>query len=167
MEISIFIFAVIAFIVALVIIFFKEIKGFLKKKFSKKPNIKKEASNKEKKSTYQVEDFKPIVYNTEGNVRDSSLESLFAFDEYGMEEQGNEEGFTTQMQDKENFGSSLTDADRKRLDDFFGKDNNFFKHIDNRVPKRAKGSISDEIKNLSPEMKALLLDNVLKKRDDV
>ena len=60
--------------------------------------------------------------------------------------------------------SVLNESEKKVFGDFFNGDSTF-KQIKNENNDRK--SISKQIKNLSPEMKALLLDNVLKKRDDV
>lgn len=153
--------AIIAFLIVVCIIFFSEIKKYIlgKLKFKKKSAKKAEEKPKQKaeKASYTVEDFKPIAKNHDEDIRDSSIESLFAFEEYP----------TIKEELKKPSESILTDSDRKKLDDFFSKDKTAFKRINNNVKSESKSTISKQIKNLSPEMKALLVDNVLKKRDDV
>lgn len=159
------IFAILALVVALLVIFKKEVWAYInkklfgkfKKKEKSKAKIEKKAEDKkEKKPTYTVDDFVPAKIE-EDTARDSSVEMLLGIDEFGLNETKNDFSFDSMPK--------LTDEDKKRLSDFFGSDESAFKRVQNNTssPK----SISRQIKDLSPEMKVLLLDNVLKKRDDV
>ncbi len=165
--------AIVASLIVLFVIYFKEIAAFLKSKFgnifkSKSKKQKKESKLKpekaEKKPTYTVEDFKPVSKNEEADVRDASIERLFAMDDLDFMGDGflNEPMFPKAPTFEEK--PKMNDADKKALDEFF-KEDATFKRVKNNI--NDDKSISKQIKDLSPEMKALMLDNVLKKRDDV
>ena len=193
MLIYIIILAVIAFLIIIGIIYRSEIISFIKRKVSKKSKPKKEdkpAKPKEEKPTYTVEDFKPIEKSVVTEERDASIKSLFGFDDFletshehidadnildrsnlennnlfSDNEKNNQENI---LHSDEKDSTTLTAEDRRKLDAFFSNDDALFKPIKNRIKfKDEKENISKQIKDLSPELKALLIDNVLKKRDDV
>lgn len=165
--------AIVASLIVLFVIYFKEIMSFLKNKFSSifklkpkkaKTESKPKPEKAEKKPTYTVEDFKPVSKNEGDDSRDASIERLFAMDDLDFMGDGflNEPMFPKAPTFEEK--PKMNDADKKALDEFF-KEDVAFKKVKNNIQDNK--SISKQIKDLSPEMKALLLDNVLKKRDDV
>ena len=161
--------AVIAFLVVLCIIYFKEIKQYLKSKFVKQKPKQKETKQKEtKKVMPTMEEFKPIVSNY-GEERDSSLAGLFSEEKnssveklFGEEEFAYEEPNNIDFEQKANLNKTQ-DYSNFSFDDEFAKYNEIFGSKSNK----SKKTINQQIKELPPEIKALLIDDVLKKRDDV
>ena len=161
MEAIIIICAIVAFLIAFMVIYFKEIKqkALSKIKFKKKSKVKPEATEyksekqeKTEKPNFTVDDFMPLE-NSKAYERDPSLEALFG-----------------DIEDIDNSDNLFNDIPRPNINveksfndlDFDDKFKNLFKE-DNKNNK----SIADKIKELPPEIKVLLMDNVLKKRDDV
>lgn len=147
--------AVIAFLVVLVIIYFKEIKTYLLNKFPKKSKAKQEKPKEKKDSKtpqFTVEDFKPINNNYSDEIlRDESLEKLFEDDDLFNE-------LENSIPTKEN-----NEVKGFNFDDEFADFNKFIRNSE----KKDNKTVAQKIKELPPEIKALLIDNVLKKRDDV
>lgn len=159
--------AVLAFLIAICVIYHDNIKGlFKKKKKTKKAEPKPEAKKEEK-----PEDFIPLKNQYDDTERDASLEALFE---------------NENSAENDNFDFDAIFSDKK---DSGFSDNNDLSNINNDTPKPAQLSddefeklfrqsyrsnkskdnrpIAEQIKNLSPELKALLIDTALKKRDDV
>lgn len=150
--------AVLVFLVAVFVIYFKEIKSKLFIKKTKKPKNQKQQESPKKendKVTLSVEDFvpsaKPVL-----NERDSSLDGLFDIPDDEIDDIIND-GF---------------------VDEFIGGGNEFqdFSNDDigNRLKRLLKStsgsdkkSIAKQIKELPPEIKILLIDGILKKREDL
>lgn len=152
MEKYIIIFAIVAFLVVVCVIYFKEIKNYLKSKLfksKKKPEEKKEKAIKQVTPT--VEDFVPLVKNDAEEERDGSIERLFVDEEFAYE------------REEETIKPHDEASDRKSVFDDF--DSIFGKRIKNNTNN--KKTISEHIKELPPEVKALLIDNVLKRKDDI
>lgn len=132
---------VVAFLVTICVIYFKEIKGFFQKKSKKEnkkaePEIKKEEVVIPEKKEFTIEDFvikKPLFEDME--ERDSSLFDLFK-DDLDVQNQNQEKPEKSEKIKKE-------------------------------IKNKSSKNISSEIKNLSPKIKGMLIDGVLKKRDDV
>lgn len=163
MLVPIIITAVIAFLIIVCIIYFGEIKSFFKKKVLKKKAKPEEKPKETKNPAFTVEDFKPIVKSYDEETRDLSVEQFFKEDEFEslLEEDNcqtiNEEDIFSNFSNIDK-SQPFSEHEMKEFNNIFGK-----KFNTNNKNK----SISSQIKNLSPELKALLIDNVLKRRDDV
>lgn len=182
----IIILACIAFLLVLFVIYFKEIKEYIKSKLFKKNNKKNKSKGdtqakpkEEKKVVPTVEDFKPIARPIDES-RDSSIEQLFSMDEAldfmdddtaDFEKKLNEEidKLFDSSAEQNNEQATLSDNDKRKFDDFFGSKKPMYKMKNGNkyMVVEENETIAEQIKNLSPELKALLLDNVLKRRDDV
>lgn len=165
MHIPIIISAVIAFLIVLCVIYFKEIKNYIKSKLPKKKSKKQEKPKQEKKQTLQVEDFKPILKDYEKEERDSSLDDLF-FDEQNGENDEFSEINSVFNESEDDFKDFFTGNFGQKM----SPTNNKFKSFNDLFESKAEQDnrpISEKIKSLPPEIKALIIDNVLKKRDDV
>lgn len=148
--------AVLAFLIALCFIFADNIKAYFKKIFSKKTkNVPKgEPLKEERPSQVKIEEFIPLKNQYDDSVRDASLEELFGSDDDYM--------VSSDQAFKESIPQSFGKSEIK-TDNF---DSLFRGHIKGRG-KASKKPISEQIKDLSPELKMILIDSVLKKRDDV
>lgn len=158
---NIIITAVIAFLIVLVVIYFENVKSFFKNKFSKKNNKKNEpklVEKKEEKPTYTSEAFKPAVKTVDEPQRDSSIEALFDDDDF-LEELSSMFG-DEELEMPKQVKQSLNKANEFE----FGGRNPFFKESNTESKPK---NIAQQIKNLPPEIKALLVDNILKRRDDI
>ena len=154
--IRIILFAILASILAVIIIYHKDIISKLKrkKKTAKKPENKTTEPVKEKTSTFKPEDFKPIQRNLDDD-RDESVARLF-------DSEGDfNDNFSNNEQNHNSIGlESLSDEE---LEERF---KNAFKTSPFGKQKQEK-TISQTIKELPPEIKALIIDNVLKRKDDI
>lgn len=151
--------AIIAFLIAIVVIYFKEIKSFIKIKLTSSKKEKKEKP-KEKKSSPQptAEEFKPIAKTYEEDKRDSSLEKLL--------EEDNDFPFSIDDLMAEDF--DLPTRKKQTIKNDFDDFEDIKRMLGKKYEKTSsKKDISKQIRNLPPEIKALLIDNVLKRRDDV
>ena len=158
MEAIIIICAIVAFLIAFMAIYFKEIKQKLLSKFKKKSKAKPEATEykpekaeKTEKPNFTVDDFMPLE-RSKDDERDPSLEALFG----DLEDfDGSENLFDKIPEPNVKVDKSFNDMDfNKKLKELFKEEG-----------KNTK-SIADKIRELPPEIKVLLMDNVLKKRDD-
>ena len=151
--------AVIAFLFVLVCIYFKDIKSAIKNKFKgkKEVNPKEQKSVPAKNVTYTVEDFKPIKpeYNLES--RDSSLDGLFK-DINDID--ASDDDFSNMANEikQTDEGQQIDDSDYEKLFDMFGKNNDF----DDGKNK----TLAQKIQELPPELKVLVIDNLLGRKDD-
>ena len=181
----IIILASIAFLLVLFVIYFKEIKEYIKSKLFKKNNKKNKSKGEtqakpkeEKKVVPTVEDFKPIARPIDES-RDSSIEQLFSMDEADFmdddtadfEKKLNEENdkLFDSSAEQNNEQATLSDDDKRKFDDFFGSKKPMYKMKNGNkyMVVEENETIAEQIKNLSPELNALLLDYVLKRRYDV
>ncbi len=160
MEAIIIICAIVAFLIAFMIIYFKEVKQKVvsKLKFKKKSKAKPEAteyksekSEKTEKPNLSVDDFMPLE-SSKNDERDPSLEALFG----DLDIESSDNMFDEIPNPNIDIEKSFNDINfNNKLKDLFKDDN------------KNNKSIADKIKELPPEIKVLLMDNVLKKRDDV
>ncbi len=146
--------AVLAFLITLCFIYKDNIKAHFKKK---KKSSKKTASEPkpEPKSAVNPDEFIPLKSQPiEDDYMDSALEALL--------NSNDDTNMPSDMSDI--FGSSGNKDEEKpsfENDDF----NPFGSVMQDRFKENK--TIAEQIKDLSPELKALLLDSTLKKRDDV
>jgi len=142
--------AIVAFLIVLAIIFRDEVKAKFSKLFKKSDKNKKSKfvkpadKPKEVKEEIKVEDFVPKYNMGEFEERDPSLTEIF----------GDE--FDNDLFEPE--PEMPTDFDLNKIE------NDLFKPINS---KRKNKPISQQIKDLPNEIKVMLLDGALKKRDDV
>lgn len=163
---TIIIVAVIASIIVICAFYYKEIFSFIKSKLpkiKKTKKSKKEEKPKENKKVPKptVEEFKPISKPLEEESRDSSIERLFSDDDdfpFDFDDLIDDDFSIPAHSNSQNFNKSEIDEfeDLKRM---LGR-----KYGKNESNKK---NIAQKIKSLPPEIKALLIDNVLKRRDDV
>jgi len=165
-AIHIIILAVIAFLIVLCVIYFQEIKKYLKSKFTKKKPVKKEKPKEDNKPKYTVEDFKPIAKSEYDDSRDSSLDGLFSDDEFMLDNEFSDMLLEDNSTSKNTIESQNIDNTKPEFsfDKEFAEFNEMF---GSKMRKSDKKTISEKIKDLPPELKALLLDNVLKRKDDI
>ena len=164
----IIILAVIAFLVVLCVIYFNEIINFLKRKLLKNKKAKKaETKPKEQKNpVYSVEDFKPIAKTTEDETRDSSLNELFENQDLLFNNEFGDMFLDQELNNNNNSQASFQNNSDKRFS--FDKEfESFNEMFGSKMRKKKNKSLSDKIKNLPPEIKALIIDNVLKRKDDI
>lgn len=158
--------AILAFLIATCVIYHDNIKNSLKK--NKK--AKKQEPKPEQKKEEKPEDFIPLKNQYDDTQRDASLEALFAEDDSSQEDnfdidaifgdnksQNNNDDFSNLTPDISSSQDSISDEEFEKLLKRSYKSN------------KSKGNkpIAQQIKDLSPELKALLIDTALKKRDDV
>lgn len=158
--------AILAFLIAICVIYHDNIKNSLKK--NKK--AKKQEPKPEQKKEEKPEDFIPLKNQYDDTQRDASLEALFAEDDFSQEDnfdidaifgdnksQNNNDDFSSLTPDISSSQDSISDEEFEKLLKRSYKSN------------KSKGNkpIAQQIKDLSPELKALLIDTALKKRDDV
>ena len=153
--------SIVAFLFVLFIIYFKEIKSYLKShiKFCKKKaeSVKTETAKPKTTQIYTVEDFKPLNNYNQVSTRDSSLEQLFSDDnfdypvmnetrpeEFVSKEESNNDDFDPL--EYENFIKSMREGDQ----DFSNE----------------KKTLAQKIQELPPELKVLVVDNLLGKKSD-
>lgn len=153
LKIVISIVAVLAFIVVLCCIYAENIKEFFSKK--KQPK-QKDQIKQTQKPEIKPEDFIPLKNQYDDQTRDASLEALFAEDEYDNEDSSTSD-LLFENQPNEQKLSGIPNI---------GSFEDLFSHNMKKSNKSNK-PISEQIKELSPELKALLIDTTLKKRDDV
>ena len=161
--------SVVVFLVVVVSFNFDKIKGLFKKKKNKDPQVPK-PSKKEYSMSYEepkkekkikVDDLKhdqePVQYTEESFVKatESELEEL---DNSKKQSGGRLKGglksvdnIKVEVEDVKGNDEELDDED---LDDYI-------------LRKKSQGEVlADQIKNLSPEMKALIISDLLKRKDD-
>lgn len=158
--------AILAFLIAICVIYHDNIKGL----FKKNKKAKKQEPKPEQKKEEKPEDFIPLKNQYDDTQRDASLEALFAEDDSSQEDnfdidaifgdnksQNNNDDFSSLTPDTSLSQDSISDEEFEKLLKRSYKSN------------KSKGNepIAQQIKDLSPELKALLIDTALKKRDDV
>lgn len=162
--------AVIAFIIAVIFIYKNEISNYLK---SKLPKFKKQTSKKEvkeekpkekkeekKEPLPSVEEFKPITKSYEQESRDQSIEQLLADEDFPFGMDDFDDSFLFDAPKSGGLKSSLAINDEfEDLKRMLGKE-----YGEKSVDKQ---TIAEKIRKLPPEIKVMLMDNVLKKRDDI
>lgn len=159
--------AVLAFLIAICVIYNENIKAlFKKKKKSKKQEPKPEPKQEEK-----PEDFIPLKNQYDDTERDASLDALFAEDDTSQEDNFDIDSI---FGDNKSQGDNNVDSSNQSVDVSSSQDpisDEMFEKLLKRSYKsnKSKGNkpIAQQIKDLSPELKALLIDTALKKRDDV
>lgn len=146
--------AILAFLIVIVFIYKDEIF----KIFKKKDKSKKAESKPEKKPEPKNEDFIPLKTQYDEYERDESLNALFAEDD-------------TVFEDETNKGEDFSMAPNQNDVDPVFPDDNLESLLSGNYSRKRKSKsnkpIASQIKDLSPELKALLIDTALKKRDDV
>ncbi len=148
--VGIILIAVLAFLVVLLVIYFDQVKEFFGKKFKKK-----EASKpKEPSPKVNYEDFIPIKNQYEEPIKDLALEELL----YQNTEQTTQNDYAQQTVQE----PAMPEKIENNYDDY-----DSLQELINFNKKKNNKTISQKIKELPPEVKALLIDNALKKRDDV
>lgn len=147
--------AILAFLIVLCVIYSDNIKSYLKDKKAKKSKSKN--NPKPKPAEVKVEEFIPLKNVNYDEERDASLYELFKEDLDEVEEI--EESSSIQTPD---FDDYLKNKDHYPR----ALSSNFNKYL-NTIDPNSKKPISQQIQELSPELKALLLDSTLKRRDDV
>lgn len=143
--------AFLAFLLVLCVIYFDNIKAYFKKtkksKQEQKPQQKKEINN---------DDFIPLKNQYDDSERDPALDALLSDNQTVSAQQNNEPVPEFNNIEDQNSYNNDDDLDLGMLMKRTYKKNN-----------NTKKSIARQIKDLSPELKALLIDTTLKKRDDV
>ena len=151
---------VVAFLIILIVIYFDNIKKLFEKK--EKPVEKAPENKSEKKPYYSYEDFKPKKPVEPELNRDSSVSSLFdeynPVQEYNGESEANNNNNTFDY-NEDNFTNNTNNFDKSEFDDLFKKFN--------EGTGIEEKSLSEKISELPPEIKILLIDNLLNKKDDV
>lgn len=171
MLVTIIAVAVVAFLIVLCIIYFEDIKNFFKNKFGKpKKQAKEPPKKEEKKPEVNIDDFIPLKNQYDVNERDESLNALFAEEQtYGDEDTFvNDDGEKLFMGDV--ISNQQTQPQQRQSNGNFSSNNfDFDKMFEGQFEKKQKTNkpISEQIQDLSPELKAMLIDSLLKKRDDV
>lgn len=161
--------AILLIIVAFIVIFKDEILNKTKALFSKKSTKQKKSKKqsepveeskpepepvKEEKPEFKPEDFKPLTMDEIDNLRDSSLDDLFA-------------DLFADDNNNVNVQDSIDNAQPK-MPRYKKAQNTFFDDDFTEVKKsNKKKNVAEQIRNASPELKALLMDSILKKRDDI
>lgn len=161
--------AVLVFLVVLCFIYKEELWAKIKNIFKKKPKSEPKPVKEENKPTeLKNDDFIPLKrqYDEE---RDLSLEELFADDENNngiQDTEINDDG--KKIFGGEIFNEPKSESFEPRPNFLEENDFDFDRIFQNRQSQSNKDKpISDQIKDLSPELKAMLVDSLLKKRDDV
>lgn len=157
---------VVAFLIILFVIYFDNIKKLFAKKEKKVEKIPE--PQKETKQQYSYEDFKPKKPVEPEMDRDTSVSSLF--EEYNSLQDDNTEDYIDANSSNYN---SINNNDY--VNDYNNNSNNFDKsEFDDLFKKFNEGggaskekSLSEQISELPPEIKILLIDNLLNKKDDV
>lgn len=160
--------AVLAFLIAICIIYNENLKGL----FKKKKKAKKQEPKPEPKKEEKPEDFIPLKNQYDDTERDASLESLFAEDNTDKDDDFDFDSiFGDNKDSKIDSNDDLSDIndnnDSKQTQNF---DDDFAKLLKQTYKSKKRNdnrSIAEQINDLSPELKALLIDTALKKRDDV
>lgn len=147
--------AVLAFLIVLCVIYFDNIKQFFAKK---KKSKKKQQAQPQPKQEVKLEDFIPLKNQYDDQTRDASLDALFADEEKNFSQE--DLSFKEEMPSQPNVQTTQRKISEQEFGDLFEKEFGSQK-------KSSKTTIAEQIKNLSPELKAMLLDSTLKKRDDV
>lgn len=146
--------AVLAFLIVIAFIYKDEIF----KVFKKKDKSKKAEPKQEKKSEPKNEDFIPLKTQYDEYERDESLNALFAEDDTVFEDETNKgEDFS--------MGTNQNDVEPVFPDD--NLESLLSGNYSRKRKSKSNKPIASQIKDLSPELKALLIDTALKKRDDV
>lgn len=164
MLIMLIIIAVIAFLLVLFFFNYNSVISFVKNLFKKKDKKEKTKEKKESKpkeepksEPYTYEDFKPLVKDPETD-RDSSIEELLNMDDFDYVD---DSSF-----DDDNIFSGEFAEPSKKLNEF---SSDSFEDLFRRYNKdnKSKKSIAQQIRELPPEIKAMVIDHLLDKRDDV
>lgn len=142
--------AVLAFLVVLCFIYADNIKAYFSRKKSKNKKPKVEA--KPPKAEPKPEEFIPLKNYNQDQERDESLQELFGQDDFLIDQEDSSANFDDFL------NTQTTDKSDVPLD---------IQQYLNSSKTNAKKPISQQIQELSPELKALLLDTTLKKRDDI
>lgn len=158
--------AVVAFLIVLCVIYFDNIKNKLKNIF-KKPQKKESQKKEEKKPQVNVDDFIPLRNQYSEEERDESLQSLFSAPELNDENNTlvNDDGkklYMDDIVDNKNIEKTTEPLAPSENMDF---DKMFADQFD--LKGKNNKTVAQQIQELSPELKAILIDSLLKKRDDV
>lgn len=162
MLVTIIIIAVISFLLVLFFFNYQDVRSYLKKIFEKKKKVNK-VKEEPKPSKYEptYEEFKPVIKEPEVD-RDSSVEELFNMndfdDDYLFEDDFNESDniFTREVPSKSK--TPLENFNEDAFDEIFRKYGG---------EKKKKKSLAKQIRDLPPEIKVMVVDNVLNKKDDI
>ena len=157
--------SVVAFLFVLIIIFRKDVFSFLSKKINfkfkkKKTTEKKDEPSKKEKVSYTVEDFKPINPLKNEQVRDSSLDALF--NDYKQEELS--DNFIGDENQDQVDNTEPFSFDSKEVSGDFDYEK-FLKSIQDKNSNDEK-TLAEKIQELPPELKVLIIDNLLGRKDD-
>lgn len=159
MEVIIITVAIIAFLLVLFFFNYQSILSFIKNLFKKKNKkaTKKKEEPQPVKEEFTYEDFKPIVKEPEFD-RDSSIEELLSMDDF------DDYSYDQDFDDMDNIFSgevnetpSLSNFNEDSFDDIFKRYN----------LKKGKKSLAQQIRELPPEIKAMVIDNILDKKNDL
>ena len=160
MLVPIIVIAVISFLLVLFFFNYQTVLSFIKNLFKKKNKKTSKVKEEPKPEKYEpsYEDFKPIVKEPE-NDRDSSIEELLNmddFDEFMYDDDvydGSDNIFSSDTPSK----SSIESFTDETFDEIFKKYN----------VKSGKKSLAKQIRELPPEIKAMVIDNILDKKNDI
>lgn len=146
--------AILAFLIVLLVIYFDQVKVFFKNKFKKK----KEQKQEQPVQKVNYDDFIPLKNSQEIFEKDVALEELL---KENMQKQFDEpeQNFEQSGVEEQNSFENIGEKNMPKYDDF--------EELLKTYKKKKNKTISEKIKDLPPEVKALLIDNTLKKRDDV
>lgn len=161
--------AVIAFLVVLFFIYRDNIKEKIKNIF-KKPKKKSDPKKEEKKPEINNDDFIPLK-NQYDDERDISLQELLSdYETYDDNDvMINDDGEKLFVGDVFQSQQTQNNSQIPNFDAYSNNDLDFDKMFKNQFGslKKSNKPIAEQIKDLSPELKAILVDSLLKKRDDV
>lgn len=162
--------AVLALLFAICYIYRDNLKEKAKNIF-KKPQKKEEPKKEEKQPEINNDDFIPLKNQFDDMQRDESLEALLAdYASYNdsdvMINDDNEKLFVGDV--LENSQPIKKEQELSNNNVFENNQFDFDKFFKNQYKeKQSNKPISQQINELSPELKAILIDSLLKKRDDV
>lgn len=161
--------AVLAFLVVLCFIYRDNIKDKIKNIFKKQ---KKKAVPKQEEKAPEVnnDEFIPLK-NQYDDERDESLQELLSgYETYNDNDvMINDDGEKLFVGDVFNQTQPNLNSNSPNFDAFDNNNLDFDKMFARQFgsPKKSNKPIAEQIKDLSPELKAILVDSLLKKRDDV
>lgn len=167
--------SVVLFAIMVILINFDKVKKILPKKKSKK---KTETSKPEKKEKYadnmSYSEYQPVKVD---NLKNDETFEVSTLDELNEQEEKEKQSQTKSKSKGGRLKGDIKSVEIERVEvedlgeydenaGFDDADDNdkIIKDFDNFGPPNK--SISQEIKELSPQLKALLIDNVLKRKDD-
>ena len=160
--------AVVAFLFVLCYIYRDNLKDKIKNIF-KKPKKKEAPKKEEKKPEIKNEDFIPLQNQYDDFERDESLQDLLS----GYESYDDNDILINDDGEKLFVGDVFEQPMQNHVPlsntDMYSNDLDFDKMFAKQFGSQKKSNkpIAQQIKDLSPELKAILVDSLLKKRDDV